>query len=276
MMNNSKSFFQQGQVLLIIVLILAVGLTIGLAVASQSTADISVSQTEENSLRALNAAEAGIEEILRQPVITAGTNDVSVGDLTANVEVTENKAKSIFLKANEVMEIKLSGGTASRLKISWIDTNDADQNPGTCDQGEGNAPASLEIMRIRSNGSNINIFKYFYNTCSALDSINNFNSQLPADAPTLQSGADPYLKSIIFNNIDSNDIAMRIRAIYNDTSIEIKDPDGGNGLPVQEYEIVSTTKTSTGETRSVEVRRSVEAWPPIFDYVLFSGSSLIK
>ena len=280
-MRQIKNIFQKGQIGLIVVLIVAVGLTIGLAIVSQSVTDISVSETEEKSLRAFNAAEAGIEEILRRESLVGGiSEDIEVtDDLTAAVTVEERRTQSVVLGRNEAIEVPLLGATTSRLKISWVDTNDSEQNPGTCTESE--APASLEIIRIRNESGQIVPYRYLYNACDALDSINNFSNIL-GDSPGLQDGEEPYLKQIIFTNIDGDDSdgiydsVMRIRTFYNKASVAIVDPDG-EGLPVQEYQIVSSTSIESGETRSVEVTRSIEAWPPIFDYVLFSGSQpLVK
>jgi len=72
-MNNLPSFFRKrkkitssasGQALLIILLIMAVGLTIGLSITSRSITDIKISELSEESARAFSAAEAGIEEVL--------------------------------------------------------------------------------------------------------------------------------------------------------------------------------------------------------------------
>ena len=53
-----------GQALIIILLVMAVGLTMGLAVVSRSVTDIRISQQEEESARAFSAAEAGIRQQL--------------------------------------------------------------------------------------------------------------------------------------------------------------------------------------------------------------------
>lgn len=60
-----------GQALLLILLIMSVALTVVLSVASRSITEVKISSTEEDSLRAFNAAEAGVEEALL--VRTVGT-----------------------------------------------------------------------------------------------------------------------------------------------------------------------------------------------------------
>jgi len=275
---------QRGQIGLIVVLIMAVGLTIGLAIASQSLTDISVTETEEQSLRAFNAAEAGIETLLSEASLTPVTaSPVPVGDLTANVSVSEGSGQTITLNRNETTEVNLSSGTATQVKISWVNENDSIQNPATCLEGAGNAPASIEVLRLRRNevSGDILPYHYLYNACVALDAVNGFANSRPADAPSLVDEPGNYLKSITFTNIESGsdttgddtyDVSLRIRTFYNQATFKIE----GAGLPTQEYQITSSATTDTGETRTIEVGRTVEAWPPIFDYALFSGGELSK
>ena len=54
-----------GQALLIILLVLSVALTTGLALVARTTTDISISEKETASSKAFEAAEAGIEEALK-------------------------------------------------------------------------------------------------------------------------------------------------------------------------------------------------------------------
>lgn len=80
---NSKS----GQALLVIVLIMVIGLTVGLAVASRSIINVRTSTEEENSQRAFSAAEAGIEKVLKTgaSTSTSGLNNNSTFNTTIAV-----------------------------------------------------------------------------------------------------------------------------------------------------------------------------------------------
>ena len=268
-MKKRKLVFEEGQIGLIVILIMAVGLTIGLAIASQSITDVSISETEEKSLRAFNAAEAGIEEVLQMG--TLGNTSLSFGAITTEVTVNESKSQEVTLEANETMEVNLRGATANNVRISWVDTRNEGENPDSCAQGERKAPASLEILRIRNVGGKIVPYRYLYNACSELDGANGFTSlPVPTDGP------DPYLKNVVFTGIDASDLALRIRTFYNTATVAVRDADGGEGLPTQTYKIVSKAETDTGETRTIEVSKTVETWPPIFDYVLFSGGQLAQ
>ena len=58
-MTNSKT--QAGQILVIMLLIMVVGMTIGLFLLGRTTTDISLTSKLSDSSRVFNAAEAGIE-----------------------------------------------------------------------------------------------------------------------------------------------------------------------------------------------------------------------
>ena len=101
-----KQLFQQGQIGLIVILIMAVGLTIGLAVASQSLTDISITETEEQSLRAFNAAEAGIEtgdilEGFASAAEAVGFIDAHRGEEISFTLVRGNERKTITARLRE-------------------------------------------------------------------------------------------------------------------------------------------------------------------------------
>lgn len=270
---------QKGQIGLIVVLIMAVGLTIGLAVASQSLTDISITETEEQSLRAFNAAEAGIEATLQQDTLTGGL--VDVGDLQATVTVSDSANQTITLNRNETTEVALTDATATSVKISWVDKNDTIQCPGdpagsctSCSEGEGAAPASIEIVRIHIESGSVQPFRTLYNssTCTSAELGNNsFDDSSGGEGNFLSQAT----VSIDPDDSDSvYDSALRIRTFYNKASVKIEGV--GGTLEPQQHQITSTATTPTGETRSIEVGKTVDSWPPIFDYVLFSGGSLSK
>lgn len=272
-----NQLLQKGQIGLIVVLIMAVGLTIGLAVASQSLTDISITETEKQSLRAFNAAEAGIEATLQQEgTLTGGL--VDVGDLQAAVTVSDSTNQTITLNRNETAEVNLTGATAHQITIKWTVEDDLVENPGACEEGEGKAPASIEIVRINVDETGpskiIRPYRTLYNssTCHSVDlGSNNFLDSNVGTAPYLSEATiavDPDPGGSLY------DTALRIRTFYNKATIQIEGV--GGTLQTQQYQITSTATTDTGETRTIEVSKSVEAWPPIFDYTLFSGGTLEK
>jgi len=57
---------ENGQILLIVVITMIVALTVGLSIASRTVTELRLSRQNEESQRAFNAAEAGIDRVLKQ------------------------------------------------------------------------------------------------------------------------------------------------------------------------------------------------------------------
>ena len=92
---------QSGQALLIILLVMAVGLTVALAIVSRSVTDIRISRQEEESARAFSAAEAGIEQAL-----IGGEGDYSIESegetITAHVSQVGQGGGQTFIFPGQV------------------------------------------------------------------------------------------------------------------------------------------------------------------------------
>jgi len=235
-MKNKKS----GQVALTVLLVMVVVLTIGLSLISHSVTDISISKDEEEAMRAFSAAEAGIEEALKQDDLAAwAPSTVTVGGTTATVTVSEEKdVKERSIEQNEFTNIDLNGPV--NLTIAW-----------------GDDSVALEAVVYDTNN---NVERYAYSL-----------------AGTCADGfwpADPGPEATIDITNPNADL-MRIRPLCGAATIDISVNSGS--LPTQEY-IVDSRAAVGGETEektsAIEVTRTVEALPSIFDYVLFSKGSL--
>lgn len=87
---------RRGQVALIVALVVVVGLTIAVSVASRSITTISVSTKEEEHARAFSAAEAGVEAAFNQAfsaIIGAGTSTIPFGN--SNVSYTATQLSTV-------------------------------------------------------------------------------------------------------------------------------------------------------------------------------------
>lgn len=313
----SRSLFpaemkQRGQILIIILLVLVVSLSIVLSLVSRSVTDVRTSATTEQSNRAYFAAEAGVEQALKQlkddPYYTgtiAPTNPFSnQANFTTTVSpsggttpfafpspfVADNPAQVNLLNNYQCLS---SGSVASscsnsgsymknsdRMYVYWGDDNYSDANTAT------------EITFIYENGGTYGVAKVAYDTQgssrgnsfstrvdgSYLDSIGSFNST--CDNLSTQLGTKNYkhCQEIIFNQAGVPTGATlylaRIRLLYNTQAEPIAvAPKSGTSLPAQGSEIVSTGSIPGGATRKLKVFRSFPSLPGIFDYVLFNGSS---
>lgn len=234
-----------GQIALIILLIMVTLLTIGLSLISYSVTDVKISQDEKEAMRAFSAAEAGIEEALRQEGLgtlwTGGTIDV--GDpgkeVTANITVNPGSGDAVRnLDEGEFMNIDLEALTVDAdLTIRW------------------ESGAALEVIVYETNSIRERFTYSEAGTCAQGFSL-----------------ADPGVGVTILVS-EATDFLMRIRVLCNGTTVTVSSAD----LPVQEYVITSQAAVGSAEeskTSSIEVSKTISALPPIFDYVLFSEGNI--
>lgn len=253
---------ESGQTLVILLLVMVVTLAIGLSVATRSITDLRISTQTEQSSRAFSAAEAGIEEALRDLSKTAGQAEVSPG-VKYNYTVTTKGADSYetqtAVNKDDTIELKLTGGTATSFDLYWGAGAD------DCDSINGN-PAS-PVVTIVSGISPYTVSRAAYSIKSRGDGFTIVNK-----ASYTFNGKN-YCGKAANITIPANSQIARIKMYYNKASTAIQ-PQNGT-LPAQSYTIRSEGDVS-GIKRTVEVTRSLPALPAIFDYVLFSGSGITK
>ena len=113
-----KQKSESGQALVLILLSLSVVLTLVLFILSRSVTDIAVSSTQEQSVRAFSAAEAGIERAL---VTGANYTDEQIGNATYTAKVS-NFAEGL---TEFVYPSLLSSGDSATV---WFIAHDANGN----------------------------------------------------------------------------------------------------------------------------------------------------
>ena len=284
---------QRGQALLIVVLVMAVALTIGLAVVSRSITDIKISRQEEESARVFSVAEAGIEEALKLGSGTSGT----IGEGEALIGYT-------------VSETGQGGGTefvfpainAGDTQTVWLVEHDNDGNLTETGRYTGNTidlywgnegqaadqatTPALEATVIYKDGSNYKIKRGAYDPYDGVDSSRNANGFDDADSA---GGYSVGVKTFQFRKTGFTlpaltliPYALRLKLIYNNDQAQIlgvadNNADGAQNFPSQGKCYESTASLSTsGITRKVQQCQFHKTPPGIFDYVLFSEGGLTK
>jgi len=263
-MRRLKGRYQQGQAVLVVLLIVVVALGYGLSIISQSVTDTEIAGQSEESARTFNAAEAGIEDALKNVSFIAGEGKktIQVGEdenkIEVNYEVTGNTVLEGVYQENEIATVNLGG--ANTLKIEWVDSGKIQESPGTCNGVSGGAPASLLITVINNADE---ITRYGLNACPIANGMTTLG---------VNDGTDGYLKEYSLG-VAAGDKLVKIRPIYNQAKIRVT---GATALPPQAYDIDSQAQSLTLESKAIQVNRTVPATPSIFDYVLFSGTSIEK
>lgn len=261
---------QKGQVLLIVVLTMIVALTVGLSIASRTITNLKISKQNEESQRAFHAAEAGVEQALKQLNQASISNPALGNNAGYSAQIEPTKGNAILLNGGDLidqdagLDVWLSTyptyadpmPAGSTVTIYWGDP--AVQIAGKCAKTDGNAiNSALEVVVLSGNTGTPSLNKYVFDPCSRIQ-----------NAPYV-SGGNVLSTSFSYNTGPisvANGLIMKIIPIYNSTKIGITS--SGADLPSQGSTITSTG-TSGDTVRKVVYFSSYPQIPlEIFPYSL--------
>jgi len=244
---------QSGQVAVIVLLLMVVLLTIGLSLASRVTQDIFLTQQQSDSARVFNAAESGAEDALSQDFSTITTPQTGTGTLGNQI------VYNYTIIPSQVLERDLKEGDTATVNVN--------NTPGniTVEWGKesGCVNSYLIISTYFEEGGQTKVRHDAIapNGCTRGDNFEETTNQSP-----------PYRSSYDVAGIDNTVLFVRIKAVYNDTSLRVT----GLNLP-QQYLVRSAASNPDGtEQRTVEVTRGVSAAPAFMDYSLYTTGSIQK
>src|SRR3989344_2275220 len=227
---------KSGQAALTVLLVIAVALGFGLSIISQATTDVRFARQEQESARAFNAAEAGIEAALQNISAAAaliGPQQISgLGDDVSGSYVVETANQlSAFFAENDTVQVNLADHDPglTTVTINWVKADSNIENPGC--SSEAVTPASLVLTIIKGTAYGYSQRNFAYNACGVL------NNGMDNSALSV-SGDAGYLKKVEVT-IEAGDELMRLRPVYNQTSLLVT---GNVPLPIQGYEIASSAQ----------------------------------
>lgn len=260
---------QSGQALPIILFVMAIALTIGLATVSRSITNIRISQQQKEYAKAFSAAEAGLEARL------VGSEITSYGgfDIT-NPTVEELGGGSTFvfpeaIMADDTKTVWLSG-SPTELTFYWGN-----------DSSTGIIPA-LEATIIYESGGIYQTKKAAFDPDTRVETI-----EFAGTDPGGEMGGETFSYQAKFtdgtSDVDSsfpggNLFAVRIKLLFNTDEAQILGVEATGGvLPVQAtcYSAQADSKT-TDIAAKVKQCQFEKEFPKIFDYVLFSEADIFK
>lgn len=283
---SRESCSEGGQALLVILLIMAVALTIGLAVTSRTVTDIEISEGSEEAARAFSAAEAGIEEALvgvgttfggefeeGEVTYTAKKEDLGTSGQYAFPEASrENEVRTLWLAKYPDLTQTYVGDS---LIILWGNANSTEE------------PALEATIYYRTGGGEDKIIRY------ALDPIsrtpeNNFcqpggaNCDGISDFGTegnysIEGKTAKYKATLSLSSASGGTLLFaRLRLLYSDELDQVLGAQATSGSFASQGVKITSMGTTGGSTRKIEVVRLHPAPPPIFDFLLYSESGLDK
>ena len=277
-----KASAQQGQMLLITILVLTIATTIGLSLIGRSTLDVSMTNQLEDSSRAFSAAEAGIEQALHTGIGTSSPQVLTAGSgITYDVSVgTVGGATGVYQMARKTPQgVTETLWLANHNDDGSIDlTNSYRTNTlNLCWSQEMVIPALIgSVLYLNGVNGDYEVARFALDI-DALNRVNNFNSSVSSVngcglGNYYQATIDFSTLGISLSGANADTLVeLRLRPEYADTTIAVDT--GSIVLPKQGKLIQSTGKTASGVSRKVVVYQQYRTAGSIFDNVIYSQSS---
>lgn len=298
-----KNSQQQGQVALIVLLLLTVSLTIGLSLIARTVNELRVTSNAERSAQAYAVAEAGVEEALVNNSLNEGDyKTLDLGDgKSAKFTITKKEEKGgdaatyVFPKTFDKDEAAqlwlfdyqsflsdtLATDTASKFLLN-PSTNTPSHNIrvywGTQNEAGSQYLPAMEVSvisaRIASgNLSQFSVVKYPFKVGTQ---TNNFASGT-SNATVINGTTYNYYADVpLTSGGGVSPILLRLKLLYNQQKHGLAvDPNPGSTsfiLPAQ-GSVIDSTGESGNVVRKLRVYQSYPTLPGIFDFVLFNGSN---
>jgi hypothetical protein len=264
-MNKISSFKCQaqnrsGQVLLIAVMLLATVITVVMTIAFNATTETQVARLEADSQKALAAAEAGIDAIIKQ---SANNSTVDIGalgqfgeqNISGNAQivgVTQSFFVTPLLQKDEQYTFYLSDYPG--YGNPWNGSFDISlvSESGQC--------PSIEVTII-SNPAIKTQTRYAYNTCA---------STISGATPASQPGSPIVIDGVSFQwktpapiSIADGQIAF-IKVLSGRTKLGFQSTDVAVSLPSQGRTVRSEARTESGVVKKVQLFQSYPQIPSNF------------
>lgn len=279
---GKKPQHEKGQILLVVVLTMIVALTVGLSIASRIVTEVKLSKQNEESQRAFQAAEAGIEQTIK-----AGTG---VGTSNSPKDAGNNASFYTAFLASSGQTIVINKGNDVDQGVGadvWLSDYNSDpaqnfQNPmgggvqvtttlywgsqeqNSCNSTGGDAvEPALEVVLLTSAPA-IQRFVFDTSDCAALGRISGSN--------ITTGGAGDIVSGISFKNKATlqftNGLIMKVIPIFNSGPVALVS--SGPDFPSQGSAVESTG--NSGDTvRKVVYYKSLPQMPlEVFPYSLLS------
>ncbi|MDP1743815.1 MAG: hypothetical protein Q8L51_03430 [Candidatus Amesbacteria bacterium] len=250
---------KQGQALIVILLVLAVALTLGLAVVSRTITEVGTATTQAESSRALSKAESGVEAALSGTVNAGVTaTDYSGRQISISEPLAAGESSTIFLSDHT------TNGDIDFTKLNTYSSNDLYLCWGT----EIGSPVAIEASLYYKEGAAYKVKRFAYDP----EGRGGFER---SDAVTNCPSDHTYLYQKHLETLPAGKILLRVRLLYNGDVAHYVGVSGSTPFPIQGKNIVSTA-TEGNTTRKIEVFQRYPDLSPLLDSAVFSGGGLAK
>jgi len=240
-------------------MLLATVLTIVLSASYQAVTETKITKMEEDSQKALAAAEAGIEYSLKSGTTVKINNLNGFTNFTGKTEIEDstttgtdfstpliNKDSQYTFYLADYQTGSFTNAYSGTITVYW-----QQDSTGACDSSS--RPPALELTFIYGD-SPVKIKKYAYEPCpTAPTKIEGNNLSSFSSVTKKVDGVDYQLKTDAIT-VDPDAKLLIVRPLYNGTKIGFE---GSNPLRLQGTYINSTASTPGKTTKTVRVFHSL-------------------
>ncbi len=254
-----------GQILLILVMIMAIAVTVVLTITFTSRTDTQLTKLEEESQKALAAAEAGIESTLKNDASIANLN--SVGNLGSSITsgsttlttsatvapVLQNgEAYTLYLAPYNASSKTFGASTANNITVYYGSTS------GSC------TTIVLDIAVV----STTSVTRYI---ADVGDRANTGGSDIGSASTNTVNGTTYYCRTSLINVSGGTNRFLVVRFVAptsspTSTSVTFS---GTSALQPQGQSVSSKAATQTGVTKEVQLFQSYPQIPAEFFFTSF-------
>lgn len=276
---------QRGQILLIVVLTMIVALTVGLSIASRIVTELRLSRQNEESQRAFQAAEAGIEQTLKQEQSISSAVNFDENSASFTTEFSAESGSSLLINNGQEVDQAvgadvwlsdysndqnllflnpMGNGSAVSITLYWKTPNQT-----SCLSGSGDVTApALEVAVLAGSVDDPTLSKYVYEAsgCARISGA----VQGTSGSYTIGSSNQQFRNAATITV--TNGLIMKVIPIFNSGLIGITAVSNGNPIafPAQ-GSVVESTGTAGNTVRKVTYFRSFPQLPlEVFPYSLIS------
>lgn len=251
---NTEKKFQSGQILLVTIMLIATALTVALATAFTSKTNTKTTKLEEDSQKALAAAQAGIETAVRQGTVTDLSTIPGLSGITGSAVVTETNSLTNFISPLLQKDESYTFYLADYPSFINPQTGTISVYYGT--QGVTCDNIALELTLIYGTSPNYSIKRFI------ADKAGRLTSQTDNIYYSLFSGGN--LQNTAFNcrtdpaqvnltNSFANPKILIVKALFYPTKLGFE---GSATLKTQGKTIFSDAKTSIGVDKQIQLFQS--------------------
>lgn len=276
--------YQRGQVVIILLLTMLVGLTVGLVVTQRSISDVTQSTQTEQATRAFSAAEAGLEKALS----TSGSVALGEADLGNQSSADVNLAPNLPSGTNALEYPPINKTTIAQF---WLASPSSPigapsggytlnnftiyfGNPSSIDR-----PA-VEVNVVTWTGGSYASNRYFYDSVSRSNNFTYNPAACNGSRSATVSGIDgPSYNSVFlcaYNvSYTGTPVLSRVRLLYSDEKHKVALMPNGGSLPPQAA-VYTSTGASGQSQKTIKAFQVKNVVPFFFDFAIFSAGDISK